>query len=208
MRPFYSILLLFLTPVWVQRTWYLVSNPAPNCRNKCKTTTAWAAWISKMIPGAFPEPCSLGRGSRGWAGSKRDRLPAGRDGSFGQGLLGGGARSPGEPAHLVVLVGCWGEGFMGSSEKLPEPRHGVAITLGRKGQLAPERGQGYLPTAAPNSRGLALVGNDTQAPPALPWQGQSQGQAGRSDLAWGWPSLTRGELFWRGCCRLGWTQGF
>lgn len=75
--------------------------------------------------------------------------------------------------------------------------------MGRKGQLAPERGPGYLPTAAPNSRGLALVGNDIQAPPALPWQGQ----AGRSDLAWGWPLLTRGELFWRGCCRLGWTQG-
>ena len=23
-----------------QQTWYLVSNPAPNCRSKCKTTTA------------------------------------------------------------------------------------------------------------------------------------------------------------------------
>ena len=47
------------------------------------------------------------------AGSERDRLPAGRDGSFGQGLLGGGAASPGEPAHLVVLAGCWGEGVHG-----------------------------------------------------------------------------------------------
>ena len=161
-----------------------------------------------MIPGAFPEPRSLGRGSRGWGPA-----PSGTDCPLG-GMVPLARGSWVEGLVLQVNLLTWwswraaGErGFMGSSEKLPEPGLGVAITLGRKGQLAPERGQGYLPTAAPNSRGLALVGNDIQAPPALPWQGQSQGQAGRSDLAWGWPSLTRGERVWRGCCRLGWTQG-
>lgn len=160
-----------------------------------------------MIPGASPNHAL-------WAeGQGAGPAPSGTDCPLG-GMVPLARGSWAEGLVLRVNLLTWwsrraaGErGFMGSSEKLPEPGRGVAITLGRKGQLAPERRQGYLPTAAPNSRGLALVGNDIQAPPALPWQGQSQGQAGRSDLAWGWPSLTRGELFWRGCCRLGWTQG-
>ena len=88
-----------------------------------------------MIPGAFPEPRSLGRGSRGWGPA-----PSGTDCPLG-GMVPLARGSWAEGLVLQVNLLTWwswraaGErGFMGSSEKLPEPGRGVAITLGRKGR--------------------------------------------------------------------------